>query len=239
MLIEETVYFQSEGYQLHGVLAYDDDAADGPGVILCPAHPLLGGDMDNSVIASAHSLLAAQHYVCLRFNYLGQGTSAGPADARSEKENMNAFWETSRSPHDEKRLANAADAVGFMKSLQSVDPSALCLIGYSFGAYAAACAAAGSPDIAALVLIAPTIHFHDFSMLHAVAVPKLIISSDNDFSYTLPDLEKACEGFSGPRQVEILNGADHFFLGREAEVAACIADFLKTLPALHTSHGYI
>jgi uncharacterized protein len=237
MLIEESVYFQSEEYQLHGVLSYDDDAAAAPGVILCPAHPLLGGDMGNKIITSACSLLAAQQFVCLRFNYLGQGQSTGPAGDGAEKENLKAFWENSRSPLDEKRQANAADALAFMKGLRSVNPAGLCLIGYSFGAYAAALAAAANPDLAALVLIAPTIHFHDFSLLSSVAVPKLIITSDNDFSYTLADLEKACAGFAGPKEVAILAGADHFFLRREAEVAARIGAFLKTLPTLRTSHG--
>jgi len=239
MLIEETVYFQSEEHHLHGVLAYGDDAAEAPGVVLCPAHPLLGGDMDNSIIASVYSLLAAKKFVCLRFNYLGQGHSSGPADDQAEKESLQAFWESSRSPLDEKRLVNAADALGFIKNLHGVNPSALCLIGYSFGAYAAACAAAGSPDIAALILIAPTIHFHDFSALTTAAVPKLIISSDNDFSYSPADLEKACEGFAEPKQVKSFTGADHFFLGRESEVASCILEYFKTLPALQKTHGSI
>jgi uncharacterized protein len=236
MLLEEAVCFQSEEQQLHGVLAYDDDAAEAPGIIFCPAHPLLGGDMDNRIITAAYSLLAAHTCVCLRFNYLGQGQSTGPSDDRAEKENLQAFWESSRSPLDQQRLGNAADALGFMKSLQGVRPSALCLIGYSFGAYAAAHAAGCSPDIAALILIAPTIHFHDFTMLRTSAVPKLIISSDNDFSYSLADLDKACESFSGPKQVTILTGADHFFLGREDEVASCILHYLKTLPALQMSY---
>lgn len=63
---------------LEGRLAYREEHRDRPGVILCPPHPLLAGNMENNVIVALTRTLA-HHFPVLSFNYRGVGKSSKPA----------------------------------------------------------------------------------------------------------------------------------------------------------------
>ena len=45
---EETVFFESGGLRLHGMLSQAPSAA--AGVVICHPHPMYGGTMDNNVV---------------------------------------------------------------------------------------------------------------------------------------------------------------------------------------------
>jgi len=224
MIMEEQVSFFSEQLMIEGSLSYDQNLSRGPGVILCSPHPHLGGDMDNNVITALHQFLSARGFISLRFNYRGVGNSQ--TSERSRKEDLKTFWEESWSPEDEMIVQDVISAIDFLKGIPGVMHSHLFLVGYSFGAYLASRTIEKEPALKALILIAPTIHFHDFSSLATSSIAKYVVSSDNDFSYSLEEFEKIYAAFSPPKELQIYEGADHFFIGREEELSSTVATFM-------------
>ncbi len=223
MIIEENVFFYSDNLKLEGGLSYDQDILQAPAVILCPPHPHLGGDMDNNVIANLHHFLPTQEIVNLRFNYRGVGNSQ---TSGGSKEDLKTFWEDSWTPNDEVKVQDILSAIDFLKGVRGVAHNQIFLVGYSFGAYLALQAATKCSLVKALIFIAPTIHFHDFTPLNASSIPKFVISSDNDFSYSLEELERTYADFSQPKTLQIFEGVDHFFIGCEEEVSKKVAKFI-------------
>jgi alpha/beta superfamily hydrolase len=237
VIIEENVFFKSDDLLLQGALAYADDMCRGPGVVLCAPHPQLGGDMENNIITAIHNRAAAEKIISLRFNYRGVGQSQGLEDKQAQKENLKAFWDDSWSPVDARRHADALSAISFLKGLPGLELDMLFVVGYSFGAYVAQHAAIAHPDLAALILISPTFHFHDFTSLHRITVPKLIISSDNDFSCTREEFAKSYKKISEPKSLKLFSGAEHFFIGHEDAVSDFVIDFMLRHWAGMEVHG--
>lgn len=224
MVMEENVFFYSDSLKLEGSLSYDQDLLQSPGAILCPPHPHLGGDMDNNVITKLHHFLPTQGIISLRFNYRGVGNSQ--TSGGNEKEDLKTFWEDSWTPDDEVKVQDVMSAIDFLRGIRGVIHDQIILVGYSFGAYLALQAAAKCSMVKALILIAPTIHFHDFTPLNVSSIPKFVISSDNDFSYSLEELKRIYADFSQPKTLQIFEGVDHFFIGCEGEVSKKVAQFM-------------
>ncbi|MFZ5568801.1 MAG: alpha/beta hydrolase [Thermodesulfobacteriota bacterium] len=224
-MIEESVFFRSDRLNLHGVLSYAEDLFLAPAVLLCPPHPQLGGNMDNNVIRAIHNLLAANDFVSFRFDYRGVGRSEG--DAEMEVDSLKAFWEDSHSPLDLPRQQDAMAAFDYLRRMPGINQRELSLVGYSFGAHAALQIAADAPWLAAMVLVAPTLHFHDFDRLDSLTIPKLIVWSDNDFSCPQDHYTKRFRDFAAPKEHLVFPGADHFFIGHEAALSHRVLQFLK------------
>ncbi len=55
--------------------------------------------------------------------------------------------------------------------------------------------------------------------------PKLLICGDQDHDFPVGQFAFLAKRYADPKQVEVLNGADHFFRGREGVVAELTAEF--------------
>ena len=224
MVTEESVSFLSDDLMLEGTLSYDQDLPRGPGVILCPPHPHLGGNMENNIVTTLHHFLAAKGFISLRFNYRGVGNSQ--ASDVHEKEDLKTFWEDSWTPEDDLKVQDVLSALNFLKEIPGVMDDCIFLVGYSFGAYLSVKAAEKGSRVKGLIIIAPTVHFHDFTYLNRCSLPKYVISSDDDFSYSLGELKKTYAAFCQPKALDIFEGVDHFFIGCEEAVASKVAQFM-------------
>jgi alpha/beta superfamily hydrolase len=237
VITEESVFFTSDNLTLHGGLSYNEDISSGPAAVLCPPHPQLGGDMDNNIITAIHKGLASKNIISLRFNYRGVGKSEGCGDEQLDIESLKTFWEESYSPFDLPRQHDAAAALNYLKGVPGVDRENIFLIGYSFGAYSVQQIALADPYVRALILIAPTIRFHDFSPLNNLSLPKLIIWSDNDFSCPSHEYEKSFMVFAQPKKNKIFRNADHFFIGKEEALSDFVTRFVVNLYTTRNSDG--
>ncbi len=235
MVIEENVSFISDGLALEGVLSYDQELSHAPGVILCPPHPHLGGDMNNNVIMAVQNALSRAGVISLRFNYRGVGNSQRAGV--DEKEDLKAFWENSWAPDDEAKEQDVLSAINFLRGIQGLIHDQVFLVGYSFGSYLALRAAEKCPMVKALVLISPTVHFHDFTYLNYSSINKLVVSSNNDFSCPLEELMRVYDGFSSPKGLYLVDDADHFFIGCEDTVSKRIEQFIVEQHAGETANG--
>ena len=55
--------------------------------------------------------------------------------------------------------------------------------------------------------------------------PKLLLLGDLDHDFPVDQFTFLARRFTEPRQVEVVHDADHFFAGREAEVAQMTTEF--------------
>lgn len=205
---------------LEGNLWYSDSEPGREGVLLCPPHPLLAGNMENNVVQAVATRCAALSLPVLLFNYRGVGKSFKPEPDLPLFE----YWH---------RLDQEGTFSSVISDSQAV--LAFCrryfqrvhLIGYSFGAFIALnLLAKGAQEPISYTAIAPPLEKRDFTQLAALSLPGLLITAAEDIL-----LKNEAEVALPPTvQRLILQETDHFFLGREAEVAEAVGSFITSLP---------
>lgn len=226
----ESVTFPSGGQNpvtLEGIFHVQDGPGQWPAVVLCHPHPLGGGTMHNGVVKAIAHALAESGALALRFNFRGVEGSGGRYDrGRAEQEDV-------------------AGAVRWLMKQPEVDSWHVSVVGYSFGAWVGFTYARSDPRIAAasgvgLVpwgydrdvtqsdLMGKNRHF-DPEFLASFTRPKLFVSGEDD-QFTSPgNLRELVDRIPPPKTLHILSGTDHFFVGREKDVASLVADFITSL----------
>ena len=174
------------------------------GAVLCHPHPQYGGDMDNPVVVGVADALVAAGITALRFNFGGVGASQGTYDAGNQ----------------EQCDVGAAEAA-LAERLPKDTP--LAIVGYSFGAWVGARAAAGLPRVRRVVAVGPPLAFMDWSFAQSLRQPLDVVVGDRDQYCPRDALERL-----GSRTT-IIAGADHFFARGEAAVGRVVADLLADL----------
>jgi alpha/beta superfamily hydrolase len=212
-ILEESVTIAAPAGALAGVLAYPlAGAPTSAGLVIGP-HPQMGGRLENNVVRAVGRGLAECGRLALRFAYAGAAPTA---------ESMDAFWRTGHAPEDPQRMHDALAAARWLRNL---NPSAVVLVGYSFGASLLAPLLDQLP-VVGIVLISPTLVQHDFSALAICRVPKLLIVSDNDFATPLETARGWFSACAESKTLAILPSAEHFFRGQEQSLVNEIARWL-------------
>lgn len=190
-------------------IQYLEENQGKPGVLLCPPHPLLAGNMDNNVITSLAATLS-RHFPVLTFNYRHVGRSF-----KTEELPLFEYWQ---------RLDQGGDFDCIIRdTMQVVNWSAryfsqFHLIGYSFGAFIGQALHAASP--LSFTGITPPLTEHDFC-LSSLSCPTSLIFAGEDRL-----LDQATEPFPVHATVHEIADCDHFFLQREQEVSTWVESFL-------------
>ncbi len=173
------------------------------GVVITHPHPLYGGSMSNNVVWTAARAFGDRGWSTLRFNFRGVGASTG------------AYGDG---------LAEVEDVTHAAAYLASRVPGPCFLVGYSFGAAAAARALLMGLTVAGSVLIAPPIAFMDLAFLPETPGLSLIVAGDQDDLCPLADLKNLCRRLKPPVELKVVSGADHFFGGREDALYRILKD---------------
>jgi hypothetical protein len=203
--MEEAIEIQAGSVVLEGLLSLA--GAPKSGAVVCHPHPLRGGDMHNNVVSGLVTALARAGIATLRFNFRGAGRSGGVHDdGNAEQGDVDA----------------AVDCLLARSGL-----SAVAVAGYSFGAMVGLRAGAANPRVSKLVGVGPVLATRDFSFLEPVTKPKLLISGDRDDYCPLAALKSLFERLAEPKSLTVIEGADHFFHGREAQAGEAAARFLS------------
>lgn len=206
----------SDGVELEGELALPDHPA--AGVVLCHPHPLHGGSMRSVVIGHLFEGLTgtpddtdgAPVAACLRFNFRGVGGSQGE--------------------HTE-GLLERLDATAALEHLAGALPEGMPLVmaGWSFGADVAL--SVGHDRHAGWIAIAPPLRVIDDDRAEAAGAdprPKLVVLGQHDQVVDRDHVEQRTAGWAACR-VEVIGGADHFFIGRGDRLVAAARDFLSSV----------
>jgi len=144
----------------------------------------------------------------LRFNFRGVGGSAGTFDdGVGEKADFTA-------------------ALDFMERHFPGLP--LWAAGFSFGSWVALEVGAADPRVSTLIGIAPPVkgRGYDFSRTLETEKPKFLVQGDMDELCPLKDLWAFYAKLKEPKELVVIDGANHLFEGQTAEVGEALADLL-------------
>lgn len=173
------------------------------------------------VVVEIADALAAAGFLALRFDFGGVGRSegdygGGPAEVADTRVAVDTLAA---------RLPASAPVV---------------LAGYSFGAWVAAQAACDEPRVAHVVAVAPPFTFFDWAFAQRLTAPLGIVVGDCDQFCPRARLDAfVAKRFPRPA-LAVLEGADHFLAGREAEVAAAVvASSLVSVPRIDGTGGVV
>jgi hypothetical protein len=204
MTKESPLRFRCGDLELDGLVALPGGATTG--CVVCHPHPLYGGDMRNNVVSGVTAALAAAGVATLRFDFRGVGRSGGTHGGGVAE-------------IDDLRSAIAAlkDASGLARIVPA---------GYSFGSMVALRLASTEAAIPAVVAIAPPLSMTDWSFALAIRAPMLAVAGDRDPFCSPTDFDRLAASRPGIRAVRLAS-ADHFFGGREAEVAGEVVRFVS------------
>jgi len=192
--------------RLDALLEVPDRAEPRAAVVLAHPDPQQGGSLHTKVVYVAAKALAAIGCVVLRFNFRGVGSSEG-------------VWDDGRGERDDFRAA-----LNFMAGRY---PSAeLWVSGFSFGSWIAMTEGAADPRVTVLVGIAPPIGRYDFAPLKTSSKPKFIIHGEADELTPLKSMYEFYARLPEPRELAVVDAADHVFDGHVSEVGDAIDELL-------------
>ena len=171
--------------------------------ILCHPHPLYGGNMDDAIVRIVEKALSNQRISTLRFNFRGTGFSEGKHDdGNGEVEDLLSI---------------------FNWVSDSYKPEKIIIAGYSFGAVIAAKATLQIKSDLVLLIAPPTRAIRpDFFTESAV----LAITGSQDDFVNNKDLASLVEK-SPNLKVTVIDGADHFFSGKQTNLYTIIESILE------------
>ena len=193
---------------LEGVINAQADGA--PRAIAVLAHPLptAGGTMHTKAVFHAAKALARIGVPVLRFNFRGVGRSEGSfSDGIGEQDDFRS-------------------ALAFMKT-RYPDVKRVWAGGMSFGSWVALTAGAEAADVNALIGIACPVNRYDYSAVIAAAKPAFLIHGERDELIPLKEIRKFYAMLSEPKELVVIDGADHLFDGKVSEVGDAVEDLLQ------------
>ena len=175
-------------------------------VVLAHPDPQRGGTMHSKVLYAATKALAGIGCAVLRFNFRGVGSSEGAWDeGRGEREDFRAALDFTSARYPGAELWAA---------------------GYSFGSWIATSEGVADPRVSVLVAIAPPIGLYDFGPLTTSGKPTFIIHGEADELTPLKSMYEFYARLPEPRELAVVDAADHVFDGHVSEVGDAVEDLL-------------
>jgi alpha/beta superfamily hydrolase len=208
---EQQISFPSQSLTLEGLFAPAKSGAAPGAAVVCHPHPQYGGSMYNNVVEAALEALWDKGFATLRFNFRGVGESEGSYGGGAGE------------------AQDAVSAINHMRARPGLENAPIVLIGYSFGAAAAWQAAPQAGELKALVLIAAPLRMMDTESAPQIGTILLIGGSEDSYC-PAAQLEQLCAKLGAGASFKVVEGADHFFGGYEADVTAALRDSLAGMP---------
>ena len=208
---QSAIGFYSKKLELEGIIASPQDpgAREVPAVIVCHSHPMLGGNMNDPVVAAVCQTTVREGMVALRFNFRGVGDSQG--DFTNGKEEHN----------------DIKSALNVMRHWPAVHGGRVALVGYSTGATIILDGLRHLKRASSLVLVAPTLGALRSRRFNRDKRPRLVIAGSNDRVSPSLEIQRILDDCRGPVQFHEVVGADHSMRGYHSEAGEVTADFLK------------
>ena len=196
----------ARGVGTDGLLETGHTAGLRAAVVFGHPHTEYGGTMHTKVVYQAAKALSRIGCAVLRFNFRGAGASDGSfSNGPGEMDDFRA-------------------ALDFMS--ERYPGAKLWCAGMSFGSYVALTVGAEDPRVATLIGIALPISRYDFEPVARSTKAKFFIQAERDEICPLKDTREFYARCAEPKELVVIDGADHLFDGKVSEVADAIEDLL-------------
>jgi alpha/beta superfamily hydrolase len=180
-------------------------------VVFNHPHPQFGGTMHTKTVYHSAKALARIGCAVLRFNCRGVGRSEGRYDGgEGERDDFRA-------------------ALHFMHDRYPEAP--LWAAGMSFGSWIALTAGAEDPRVRLLLGVSTPVSTYDFSAVESSRTPKFLIHGEFDTVCPVRDVRAFYARAAEPKELVVIDSADHLFDGKTGEVADAIDDLLGDWPS--------
>lgn len=195
------------------------DRTDAPkaAVVFAHPHPQFGGTMHTKAVYRGAKGLARIGCAVLRFNFRGVGRSAGAFDeGDGEKDDFKA-------------------ALDYMAARYPRSP--LWAAGFSFGAWVALEVGALDARVSTLIGVAPPVatsisgHNYTFENTLASTKPKFFVQGEADEICPIEGMWAFYGKLEEPKELVVIDAADHLFEGRAEEVGEALEDLLSDFGA--------
>ena len=179
--------------------------------VVCHPHPLHGGTMHNKVVYHAAKALSSFGFPVLRFNFRGTGLSEGThEEGRGEREDV-------------------ISALDFLWDEYPQRP--ILFAGFSFGAATGLRACCPDPRVAGLISLGTPVaadgRIYTYEFLQACIKPKLFVSGTVDPFGPVDHLQRVVELAASPKRLVLIDGAEHFFVGKLDQMQAAIREWVE------------
>jgi uncharacterized protein len=170
-------------------------------------HPLYGGTMHTKAVYQASKALARIGVASLRFNFRGVGSSKGTHDGGvGEMDDYRA-------------------AIDYMAERYAA--TQVWAAGFSFGAWVAWNVALDDARVPLLLGIGLPVNLFDFSPVKESEKAKFLIHGERDELISVREIRKFYAELREPKELAVVEGADHLFDGRTSELGETVEDLLQ------------
>jgi alpha/beta superfamily hydrolase len=175
--------------------------------VMCHPHPLYGGTMHTKAVFRIAQALVDLGVPTLRFNFRGVGRSTGSYDhGRGEREDVRA-------------------ALDYLGGLFPGVP--LALGGFSFGSWVALPVGCADARVEQLIGAGVPLASLPVDALAGCAKYKLIVQGECDQYGPTEELVRWFASVAEPKDLRIVEGADHFFAERQAELVQAVTSYFQ------------
>jgi alpha/beta superfamily hydrolase len=189
-----------------GVLRTGHETGLRAAVVFAHPHTEYGGTMHTKVVYQAAKALSRIGCAVLRFNFRGAGASRGSfTNGPGELDDFRAALDFMHDRYPEAKIWAG---------------------GMSFGAYVALTAGAADPRVSTLIGIALPVDRYAFESVARSAKPKFFIHGERDEICPVNEIREFYARAAEPKELVVIDGADHLFDGKVSEVADAIEDLL-------------
>lgn len=175
-------------------------------VVFAHPHTEYGGTMHTKVVYQAAKALSRIGCAVLRFNFRGAGASAGTF---------------TNGPGEMQDFRAALDAMH-----EKYPDAPLWTAGMSFGSWVAMTVGADDSRVGALIGIALPVSRYDFGAVERSTKPKFFIQGEFDELCPLKEMRAFYARAAEPKELVVIDAADHLFDGKVSQVAGAIEDLL-------------
>jgi uncharacterized protein len=198
--------------RLEALLDLPESESPRAAVVFAHPHPQFGGTLHTKAVYQGAKALTRIGCAVLRFNFRGVGASEGSFDrGEGEKEDFSAALDYMAA-----RFPNAK----------------LWAAGFSFGSWIALEVGAGDPRVSVLIGIAPPVatsasgQEYDFFNTLASDKPKFFVQGEADEVCPIEGMWHFYGQLKEPKELVVIDGADHLFDGKTQEVGEALEDLL-------------
>lgn len=193
-----------------GLVAAGRESAPRAAVVFGHPHPQYGGTMHTKGTYQAAKALARIGCAVLRFNFRGVGLSEGTYDEGAGEQ------------------GDFAAALDVMALRFPGVP--LWAGGMSFGSWVGLTVGARDPRVSALIGVAMPVDRYDFGAVRDSPKAKFFIHGEFDEICSIHTLRAFYSSAEDPKELVVIEAADHLFDGKASQVGDAIEDLLTDWP---------